>query len=153
MPKQIYAWSKVRPGDIISFRYKGKKGSGHLTTILVLNPKLRLQKSEGAKFYLIGLKLETKGTIPVIKDKNQLVEMLSEIGVIEVVDAKNEIYRVVIAGQVRVGFKQANYAAIQRFVKRHKNYRTYRYEEATNSQVFLEPIALPKVLAEALIET
>ena len=89
----------------------------------------------------------------IIKDKNQLVEMLSKIGVIEVVDAKNEIYRVVIAGQVRVGFKQANYAAIQRFVKRHKNYRTYRYEEAANSSVFLEPIALPKVLAEALIET
>ena len=25
MPKQIYTWGKVQAGDIISFRYKGKK--------------------------------------------------------------------------------------------------------------------------------
>ena len=25
MPKQIYNWSKVSAGDIISFRYKGNK--------------------------------------------------------------------------------------------------------------------------------
>ena len=24
MSKQIYTWGKVRPGDIISFRYKGR---------------------------------------------------------------------------------------------------------------------------------
>ena len=25
MPKKVYTWGKVKPGDIISFRYKGKK--------------------------------------------------------------------------------------------------------------------------------
>ena len=39
MSKQIYSWGKVKAGDIISFRYRGKSGN-RLTTILVLNPKL-----------------------------------------------------------------------------------------------------------------
>ena len=88
--KQPYSWINVRPGDIISFRYKSKKkGSiNQMVTIVVLNPKLRLEtKKEGGKFYLIGLKLEDKGTIPVIKDKNQLVELLEKIGDLEAVDA------------------------------------------------------------------
>ena len=42
MPKQIYTWGKVQAGDIISFRYKGKKPTGLLTTILVLNPRISI---------------------------------------------------------------------------------------------------------------
>ena len=154
--KQPYSWINVRPGDIISFRYKSKKkGSiNQMVNSVVLNPKLRLEtKKEGGKFYLIGLKLEDKGTIPVIKDKNQVVELLEKIGTIEVVDAENELYRVQIGGRLnRGGLKQSDYVFIDRYVRRHKNYRTYRYEDATNSQVFLEPIKLPKGIKEALIE-
>ena len=40
MPKQVYNWGKVQAGDIISFRYKGKKPTGTLTTLLVFNPKI-----------------------------------------------------------------------------------------------------------------
>ena len=48
MAKTSYNWSKVEAGDIISFRYKGKKAQNALlTTILVLNPRLRNQTSEG----------------------------------------------------------------------------------------------------------
>ena len=35
MPKQVYTWGKVTAGDIISFRYKGKKPTSTLTTLLV----------------------------------------------------------------------------------------------------------------------
>ena len=156
MPKKLHSWINVRPGDIISFRYKSKKkgSSNQMVTIVVLNPKLRLEtKKEGGKFYLIGLKLEDKGSIPVIKDKNQVVELLEKIGTLEVVDAENELYRVQIGGRLnRGGLKQSDYVYIDRYVRRHKNYRTYRFEDATNSQVFLEPIKLPKRLVEALIE-
>ena len=44
MPKQIYSWGKVRAGDIISFRYKGKQPTGTLTTILVLESKNTIHK-------------------------------------------------------------------------------------------------------------
>jgi len=153
--KKLHSWINVRPGDIISFRYKSKKkGSvNQMVTIVVLNPKLRLEtKKEGGQYFLIGLKLEDKGSIPVIKDKNQVAEMLMKIGTIEVVDVENEIFRVQIGGRLnRGGLKQSDYTFIDRYVRRHQNYRTYRFEDATNSQVFLEPIKLPKSIVEALI--
>ena len=40
MPKKVYTWGKVRAGDIVSFRYKGKKPTGMLTTLLVMNPRM-----------------------------------------------------------------------------------------------------------------
>ena len=59
MTKQIYNLCKVTAGDIISFRYKGKKPTGLLTTILVLNPKFPYTRKDGTKtFHLNGLKLE-----------------------------------------------------------------------------------------------
>ena len=55
MPKQIYTWGKVVTGDIISFRYKGKRSRGLLTTLLVLNPRLPFTKKDGTKnFHLVG---------------------------------------------------------------------------------------------------
>ena len=49
MPKQIYNWSKVKAGDIISFRYKGKKPTATLSTILVLNPRLPYTRKDNTK--------------------------------------------------------------------------------------------------------
>ena len=71
MPKQIYTWSKVTAGDIISFRYKGKKAqTGKLTTLLVMNPKFPIVRKDNTKgFHLIGLKLEERGAIPTIRNK------------------------------------------------------------------------------------
>ena len=70
MSKQIYTWGKVRAGDIISFRYKGKKRTGLLTTILVLNPRFPYTRKDKTKtFHLIGLKLERSGVIPIIRNK------------------------------------------------------------------------------------
>ena len=57
MPKQVYTWGKVTAGDIISFRYKGKKATGTLTTLLVLNPRMPYTRKDKTKtFHLIGLK-------------------------------------------------------------------------------------------------
>ena len=84
MSKVITSWRRVRPGDIISFRYKGGKSTAKLVTILVLNPKIRLHQNK--QFYLVGLKLEEQGVIPHIRNKSEVVELLERIGVIEVVD-------------------------------------------------------------------
>ena len=52
MSKQIYNWRKVVAGDIISFRYKGKKSiSGALQTVLVFNPRLPVTRKDGTKSY------------------------------------------------------------------------------------------------------
>ena len=45
MSKKAYNWMMVRPGDIISFRYKSKRASkSKLQTILVLNPRINLRR-------------------------------------------------------------------------------------------------------------
>jgi hypothetical protein len=153
MPKQIYTWGKVEAGDIISFRYKGKKPAGTLTTVLVFNPKLPYTKKDGTKtFHLVGLKLEDRGTIPIIKNKPMLVQLLEKVGNIEVVSGVDEIYRVEIKGAGVRGVRKATYDKLKQYIERHSVYRTYDYMEAKKSQVFLEPISFPKEFREALIE-
>ena len=149
MPKQVYTWDKVIAGDIISFRYKGKKPTSTLTTLLVLNPKLPVIGKN--TFHLVGLKLETQGIRPVVRDKEILAKLLSKIGIIEVVSGDDEIFRVDIAGANNLGAKRDIYIKSKRQIDKYNLYRTYDYKEARKSSVFLEPIALPKALVEVLV--
>ena len=153
MPKQVYTWGKVTAGDIISFRYKGKKPTGTLTTLLVLNPRMPYKRKDETKtFHLIGLKLEDRGTIPMIRSKPIVVQLLERVGEIQVVDDENGIYRVDIKNVGPRGVKQATYQKLKKHIERHSVYRTYDYREARRSQVFLEPIVLPKEFREVLSE-
>jgi len=153
MPKQVYSWSKVTAGDIISFRYKGKKATGTLTTLLVLNPKIPYKRKDKTKTYhLVGLKLEALGNVPTIKAKPMLVQLLERVGDIQVVSGDDEIYRIEIQGTGPRGVRRAVYNKIKRYINRHAVYRTYDYKQARKSGVFLEPIKLPKSLVEVLIE-
>jgi|TARA_B100001094_G_C17802476_1_gene609753 hypothetical protein len=149
MPKQIYNWGKVTAGDIISFRYKGKKQSARLTTILVLNPRLPVIGKN--TFHLVGLKLESQGVRPVVRDKEILAKLLGRIGIIEVVSGDDEIFRVDIVGANNLGAKRDIYIKSKRQIDKYNLYRTYDYKEARKSSVFLEPIALPKALVEVLV--
>ena len=48
--KQPYNWNQVRPGDIISFRYKSKsKGRTLMQSLLVLNPRIPVTLKDGTK--------------------------------------------------------------------------------------------------------
>ena len=153
MPKQVYTWGKVRAGDIISFRYEGKISPGSLTTILVLNPRIPYTRKDKTKtFHLVGLKLESRGVIPMIKSKPILVQLLERIGSIQIVNEDSGIYRVEIPGIGPRGVKRAAYQKIKRYIEAHSIYRTYDYMKAKKSQVFLEPIVLPKEFKEMLSE-
>ena len=154
MPKQIYNWSKVQAGDIISFRYKGKKPTGTLTTLLVFNPRIPYTKKDGTKtFHLVGLKLEDRGIVPTIKSKPAMVSLLESVGGIQVVSGDDDIYRVEIEGVGARGARKSVYNKIKRYLQTYTVYRTYDYKEARKSQVFLEPIVLPKGLKEAQKKT
>ena len=153
MSKQIYTWSQVEAGDIISFRYKGKNPTGTLTSLLVMNPKMPFVKKDGSRtFHLIGLKLESLGNIPSIRSKPILVQLLEQVGEIKVVSGDDQIYRISVADLGARGTTRATYQRIKRYVKQNSVYRTYDYREARKSRVFLEPISLPKDLREVLIE-
>ena len=155
MPKKVYTWGKVRAGDIVSFRYKGKKPTGMLTTLLVMNPRMPYTRKDGTKtLHLIGLKLEERGTIPMIKNKPMLVQLLERIGEIQVVSGDDQIYKVVFKGALGPrGVKRATYTKLKRYIERYSVYRTYDYKEARKSQVFLEPIVFPREFREVLLES
>ena len=153
MAKQVYNWGKVQTGDIVSFRYKGKKPTGTLTTLLVFNPRLPYTRKDGTKtFHLVGLKLEDRGTVPIIRNKPMLVQLLERVGEIQVVSGDDQIYRVEIKGVGVRGVRKTTYTKLKQHIEKHSVYRTYDYMEAKRSQVFLEPIVLPKDFREALIE-
>jgi len=153
MPKQVYTWSKVTAGDIISFRYKGNKPVSELTTLLVLNPRMPYTRKDKTKtFHLIGLKLEEKGIIPTIKAKPIFAQLLERVGNIQVVSGDDEIYRIEIKGIGPRGVNKATYNKLKQYINRHAVYRTYDYKEAKKAGVFLEPIKLPKPLVEVLVE-
>ena len=154
MTKLVYTWAKVQAGDIISFRYKGKKPTGMLTTVLVLNPKFPYTRKDGTKtFHLNGLKLEERGAIPIIRNKQNVANLLERLGDIEVISQQDEIYKVDVPASGKRGTRRASYQSILRYVNQYDIYRTYDYKEARKSQVFLEPIKLPKELVEALVAT
>ena len=153
MPKQVYTWGKVRAGDIISFRYKGKKNTATLTTLLVLNPKIPFNKKDGSKSqHLVGLKLESRGNVPTIRSKPAVVQLLENIGNIELVSSDDGIYRLNLPDTGPRGVKKGVYRNLKRLIKRYGVYRTYDLIEAKKSVVFLEPIMLPKEVMEALNE-
>ena len=152
MPKQIYTWSKVRAGDIVSFRYKGKGTVGYLNTVLVLNPRMPyIRKDKTKTFHLIGLKLESRGNIPTIRNKPKLVELLERIGTVQII-SEDGIYRVEIPGVGPRGVRKATYNKLKQRIGKYSVYRTYDYKEARKSQIFLEPIVLPKEFKEVLSE-
>lgn len=159
MAKIRTSWSKIQAGDIVSFQYewttdKAKPMRTH--TILVLNPKYpKLLKNGDTEFYINGLKLE-RSNRPIFKNREDAWRLLKRIGEIEVVDEKNEIYKV----NIRSSFL-GTYGATDRVYKqvmfdpvgRKSEYRTYLWKEAQKKGVFYEPIKLPKDKVQMLLET
>ena len=91
--KQPYNWARVRSGDIISFKYKGKDGKSFVQTILVLNPKLPVSLKDGRKTkHLIGIKLEESNKIKLRLTSRQ-VAILEKIGRFVRFDEENNLYK------------------------------------------------------------
>ena len=98
------------------------------------------------------MKLEDRGTIPTIRNKPMLVQLLEKVGNIQVVSGDDQIYRVVIENVGNRGVKKDTYSKLKQHIERYSVYRTYDYNEPRRSQVFLEPIVLPKEFREDLLK-
>ena len=144
MAKISYSWSKVKKGDIISFRYPTKEGRIFRRTILVLEPKLRNKaKNPNSDFLLHGIQLEVSNR-PIT---NQIKEILQKAGKVEIVDEVANVYRVVITDKT-----QQTYNKLKTYIKKIGNFRTYNYQKVTRSQVFLEDLRLPNDFVEELLK-
>ena len=143
--KQTYNWNEVKPGDIISFRYKSKStGRTLMQSVLVLNPKIPVTLKDGTKTkHLIGIKLEESNRIELRFNQRQ-VDILNKTGDLESVNAKENIYRIKFKDRFVIneikGVKPMVYDLIKRSSEIKGQYRTYDYLEAKKSAVFLEPI-------------
>ena len=143
--KQPYNWNKVRPGDIISFRYKSKStGKTKVQSILVLNPKLNVSLKDGTPTkHLIGIKLEESNKIQLRLTARQTT-LLEKIGNFKKIDEKNNLYKLEIDGRFIIndirGVKQHAYDLISKSLGIQGQYRTYDYMTAKKSAVYLEPI-------------
>ena len=77
--RKPYQWGRVRPGDIISFKYKSK-GQFKMQTILVLNPRFIKKLKEGGNTkQLIGIKLKSAAKL-TMRLTAQKVKFLEKIG-------------------------------------------------------------------------
>jgi len=135
MAKLPYSWNKVSAGDIISFAYKSSDGKRLRRTILVLEPK-RKNLVHG-----IQLEVSNKPTNPEIK------KILESAGTTQVVDGDKKIYRVILDGNAK-----ATYKKLKSLVKKYGIYRTYSYDIAKKSSVFLEDLRLPIQFVKELNE-
>ena len=136
--KQAYNWAKVKPGDIISFRYKSKSGKARVQTILVLNPRITVKlKDKSTTKQLIGIKLEESNKIELRLTQRQVV-LFEKIGDLIKIDDKNNLYKLNI-NNIK-GIKKEAYDKISKGLGIEKQYRTYDYLQAKKSAVYLEPI-------------
>ena len=145
MAKIGYSWARVKRGDIISFRYKNKEGKTLRRTILVLEPKLsNTAKNPSSKFLMHGIQLEVSNK--TINAPNVIQNILESAGDVDVVDIDKEVYRVDLTEPTKI-----IYSKLKTLVKQHGIYRTYNYDKATKSQVFLEDLKLQKTFVEELV--
>ena len=143
--KQPYNWRRVKPGDVISFKYKSKStGKNLVQSILVLNPKLNVTLKDGKTTkHLIGIKLEESNKISLRLNQKQ-VRLLERIGDFKKIDKENNLYKLeidktFILNDVK-GIKQSAYDKISKSLDIQGQYRTYDYMTARKSAVYLEPI-------------
>ena len=143
MGKIAYNWNKVNRGDIISFRYRTKEGRILRRTILVLEPKLRNKAKNPTSNYLLhGIQLEISNQ-PVISDIKTILESAGEVGV---VDADKKIFNVELDLSTKNVYKK-----VKNLINKNGMFRTYSYDKARKSQVFLEDLRLPQDFVKELI--
>ena len=143
MGKIAYNWNKVNRGDIISFRYRTKEGRILRRTILVLEPKLRNKAKNPTSNYLLhGIQLEISNQ-PVISDIKTILESAGEVGV---VDADKKIFNVELNRSTKNVYNK-----VKNLINKNGMFRTYSYDKARKSQVFLEDLRLPEDFVKELI--
>ena len=152
MSRLSTSWNVIQAGDIISFKYKSERtGKSREHTILVLNPKFqtsRLKDGGGQElaFRLIGLKLAEQNIRTIKEGAKVVTQIFNRLGTLVAVDETKDIYRVDMkkADLFWGGAKDTVYRRIKYLLGKEPIYRTYDYEIAKKSGVFLEPIPLPE---------
>ena len=78
-------WTRLIPGEIVSFIYKSKNEKRAIKRwVIVIDPKYIRRTKEGMKRYFVGLQLHRQGERPVMKPVIQkVIKLLGGLAVIE----------------------------------------------------------------------
>ena len=109
----------------------------------MLNTRTILVLEKNLKGMLHGIVLELSNRII----GSQVKEILEIAGKTKAVDSKKKVYRVELDGESKDVYKR-----LKELIKRYGVYRTFKYEKARKSQVFLEDLTLPASFIKELNE-
>ena len=129
-------WHGVKPGNIVSFVYKGKNDKkGFKRTILLVNPDLKYRKKSTGrvKRFVVGLQLDTVISAPISVTK--LENLFGQIGGVKV-DGDS------VSGDLSETISPAEtkklYNKLKSLVKSYNNWRTFDRRECMKRRVYLE---------------
>ena len=125
------SWSKIEPGQIVSFPYKSKNGRSIQRTVLCINPELRYIRKDGkAVKFFIGIQLKAAGQRP--PTPTQLMNVIKRLGGIE-----NE--QGVIGAELPENIGKVETEKLVERLKQFKEfYRTYDLQQCRKRRVLIE---------------
>ena len=129
-------WTKVEPGQIISFVYKTKNETrGYKRTIMLLNPDLKYRKKSTGRIkrYVVGLVLDTQITRPLTTTKVE--QLFNRTGGLEM---EEDALAANLPDTISKAQNTKLYNRLKAFVRTNKNYRTFDRRECLKRRVYLE---------------
>ena len=129
-------WTKVEPGQIISFVYKTKgENRGYKRTIMLLNPDLKYRKKSTGRIkrYVVGLVLDTQITRPLTTTKVE--QLFNRTGGLEM---EEDALAANLPDTISKAQTTKLYNRLKAFVNSNKNYRTFDRRECLKRRVYLE---------------
>ena len=149
------SWSKVRAGDVVYFRYKGKKeeAKSRRRTCLVLNEKhMYKRQSDGRRVRLVhALQLSAVPRVPgtrILKEA-QIKRVIKKVGKIEIREEGTDKERYAVA--TKRSKAKTRYGMIRNLVTQYGIYRTFSWGRLKTRAVFLnEDFEWPKELVTDL---
>ena len=151
MARKRLNWGSVVEGEVVTFRYKGKKADSksRVRTCLILNTKhMYKRKRDGKKVRLVhALQLKSVPKKSGTRDLNeaQLKKILKKAGKVTVLGEGRDDERYAIESSRAASRKQ--YGKIRSIVSQYAIYRTFSWKIIRRSAVFLdEEFAWPEEL-------
>ena len=149
------SWSKVRAGDVVFFRYKGKKegAKSRRRTCLVLNEKhMYKRQSDGKRVRLVhALQLSAVPRVPgtrILKE-SQLKKVIKKVGKIEIREEGTDAERYAVA--TKRSKAKTRYGMLRNIVTQYGIYRTFSWGRLKTKAAFLnEDFEWPKELVKDL---
>jgi len=130
------SWTRLEPGQIVTFMYKTKDETrGYKRTILLLNPDLRFRKktTKRIKRFVAGLVLDTAITRPLTESKVE--KLFKKLGGVEF---EEDAIAANLPDRVSKAQTKVMYNRLKQLVGQYKNYRTFDRRECLKRRVYLE---------------